>query len=62
VQEQKALNHKIEFADIHSVFAGPSDLNGDKVHPSPAGYKKMAALWYSTLTGQSTPDASSTHP
>jgi len=62
VQEQKALNHKIEFADIHSVFAGPADLNGDKVHPSPAGYKKMAALWYSTLTGQSTPDASSTHP
>jgi len=62
VQEQKALNHKIEFADIHSVFAGPADLNGDKVHPSPAGYKKMAALWYSVLTGQTAPDGSSTNP
>ncbi len=37
VQEQKALNHKIEFADIHSVFAGPADLNGDKVHPQSRG-------------------------
>ncbi len=63
VSEQQALNHKIEFADIHSVFAGPTDLNGDKVHPSPAGYQKMAGVWFSVLTGQTAPDSTaSTHP
>jgi len=54
VDEQKALNHKIVFADIHSVV-GLSDLSGDKVHPSAQGYKKMAGLWYSVLTGESAP-------
>jgi len=54
VQEQKALNHKIEFADIHSVVT-PADLSGDKVHPSATGYNKMAALWYSVLTGEPAP-------
>jgi lysophospholipase L1-like esterase len=51
VAKEKALNHKIEFADIHSVFTDPADLSGDKVHPSATGYNKMAALWYSILTG-----------
>ncbi len=50
VAKEKALNHKIVFADIHSVVT-PADLSGDKVHPSAAGYNKMAALWYSVLTG-----------
>jgi lysophospholipase L1-like esterase len=54
VQEQKALGHKIAFADIHSVVT-PADLSGDKVHPSATGYKKMAALWYSVLTGEPAP-------
>jgi lysophospholipase L1-like esterase len=54
VQEQKALGHNIEFADIHSVVT-PADLSGDKVHPSAAGYQKMAALWYSVLTGEPAP-------
>src|ERR1700730_5702957 len=51
VAKEKALNHKIEFADIHSVFTDPADLSEDKVHPSATGYNKMAALWYSILTG-----------
>ena len=55
VQEQKALGHKIEFADIHSVVT-PTDLSGDKVHPSATGYAKMAALWYSVLTGETAPE------
>jgi lysophospholipase L1-like esterase len=50
IAKEKALNHKIEFADIHSVFTDPADLSGDKVHPSATGYNKMAALWYSILT------------
>jgi len=54
VQEQKALGHKIEFADVHSVVT-PADLSGDKVHPSATGYNKMAALWYSVLTGEPAP-------
>ena len=54
VDKEKALNHKILFADIHSVV-GPEDLSGDKVHPSAQGYKKMAGLWYSVLTGESAP-------
>jgi len=54
VQEQKGLGHKIAFADIHSVVA-LTDLSGDKVHPSAAAYKKMAALWYSVLTGEAAP-------
>jgi lysophospholipase L1-like esterase len=55
VAKEKALNHKIEFADIHSVFTDPADLSGDNVHPSATGYNKMAALWYSILTGDSAP-------
>jgi lysophospholipase L1-like esterase len=51
VAQEKALNHKIEFADILSVFTDPADLSRDKAHPSATGYKKMAALWYSILTG-----------
>ena len=54
VQEQKALGHKIEFADIHSVVS-PADISGDKVHPSATGYNKMASLWYSVLTGEPVP-------
>jgi lysophospholipase L1-like esterase len=60
VAKEKALNHKIEFADIHSVFTDPADLSEDKVHPSATGYSKMAALWYSILTGDSAPELSST--
>ena len=55
VAKEKARNHKIEFAEIHSVFTDPADLSGDKVHPSATGYNKMAALWYSILTGYSPP-------
>jgi lysophospholipase L1-like esterase len=61
VTKEKGLNHKIEFADIHSVF-GAGDLSGDKVHPSAEGYNKMAALWYSTLTGEAAPSAPSASP
>jgi lysophospholipase L1-like esterase len=43
VAKEKALNHKIEFADIHSVFTDPADLSADKVHPCTTGYNKMAA-------------------
>jgi len=53
VAKEKALNHKIEFADVHSVFTDPADLSEDKVHPSASGYNKMAALWFSILTGDS---------
>jgi lysophospholipase L1-like esterase len=60
VAQEKALNHKIEFADIHSVFTDPADLSGDKVHPSATGYNKMAALWYSILTGDPTSEFPST--
>jgi lysophospholipase L1-like esterase len=60
VAKEKALNHKIEFADIHSVFTDPADLSGDKVHPSATGYNKMATLWYSVLTGDSAPEFPST--
>lgn len=54
VAKEKALNHKIEFADIRSVF-GLSDLGKDKVHPSADGYNKIAAVWYSVLTGEPVP-------
>jgi lysophospholipase L1-like esterase len=60
VAKEKALNHKIEFADIRSVFTGPADLSGDRVHPSAAGYNKMAALWYSVLAGDTAPGFPST--
>jgi lysophospholipase L1-like esterase len=60
VAKEKALNHKIEFADIHSVFTDPADLSGDRVHPSATGYNKMAALWYSILTGDPAPNFPST--
>jgi lysophospholipase L1-like esterase len=60
VAKEKALHHKIEFADIHSVFTDPADLSGDRVHPSATGYNKMAALWYSILTGDTAPEFPST--
>jgi lysophospholipase L1-like esterase len=55
VAKERALNPRIEFADIHSVSTDPADLSGDKVHPSATGYNKMAALWYSILTQASVP-------
>jgi lysophospholipase L1-like esterase len=54
VAKEKAAGHKIEFADVHSVVT-PADLSGDKVHPSAIGYKKMAGMWYSVLTGETAP-------
>lgn len=60
VAKEKALNHKIEFADIHSVFTDLADLSGDKIHPSATGYNKMAALWYSVLTGDTASEFPST--
>lgn len=55
VAKQQALRRRIKFVDIHSALTDPSDLSGDKVHPSAAGYNKMAALWYSALTQASIP-------
>jgi len=54
VAKEKAAGHKIEFADVHAAV-GPADLSGDKVHPSAIGYKKMAGVWYSVLTGEQAP-------
>jgi lysophospholipase L1-like esterase len=54
VAKEKGHNHKIEFADVHAAVT-LADLSGDKVHPSATGYKKMAAVWYSVLTGETTP-------
>ena len=51
VAKEKALNHKIEFADIHSILTDPADIAGDKIHPSAAGYSTIADIWYSILTG-----------
>ena len=46
--EYKAKGKNIEFADIHSVISGSSDL-ADGVHPNSGGYEKMAKYWADTL-------------
>jgi lysophospholipase L1-like esterase len=53
VEKEQGKGRKIAFADMHSVFPNGEGLTGDKVHPNAEGYKGMAALWYSVLTGDS---------
>jgi hypothetical protein len=37
VAKEKALSHKIEFADIHFVFTDPADLRETKFIPARLG-------------------------
>jgi len=44
VAKEKALNHKIEFADIHSVFTDPADLWETKFIPARLGITRWLPL------------------
>ncbi len=51
VAAHKALGQTIILADMAAALT-PADLSPNGVHPSPAGYDKMARVWYTALTRQ----------
>ncbi len=56
VQAQVDLGRKITFVDMHDDFGtAPADFSSDGVHPSPAGYDKMATIWLPAITSVITP-------
>ena len=54
VQAEVAEGGRFQFVDMHTLCGfGTGDLSSDGTHPSPAGYQKMADVWYNVLVGQS---------
>lgn len=45
VQDYRNQGHKILLAEMNNGFITTSDLNSDCIHPSNAGYPKLAAVW-----------------
>jgi lysophospholipase L1-like esterase len=50
VAAKAAVGHHVHLVDLHSALTR-ADLSGDGIHPTNGGYAKMAARWYSALTG-----------
>lgn len=55
VSEKSQLGRSIILADHNPVVNTGVDLTGDGIHPSPAGYVKMAQVWYDALNALITP-------
>jgi lysophospholipase L1-like esterase len=51
VSAKVAAGHHVHFVDMHSGLS-KDDLSGDGIHPTNGGYAKIAARWYSALTGR----------
>jgi lysophospholipase L1-like esterase len=61
VSNQVALGRQVSFLDIHSAMLR-SDLSSDGVHPSLAGYTKIADVWSSAVTRVITPMGTTNPP
>jgi lysophospholipase L1-like esterase len=61
VAQQVALGHQVSLVDMHSVLT-PLDYSSDGVHPSTAGYNKMADTWTPAITETITPQGSFNPP
>ena len=53
VDRQAALGRHVSFVDMHAA-CGPEDIH-DGVHPSLAGYDKMADAWFPAITAVISP-------
>jgi lysophospholipase L1-like esterase len=61
VSEQAALGRQVSFADIHAAVS-PEYLSADGVHPTLAGYDKMADGWLPAIQQVITPLGTSDPP
>ncbi|KAF2798617.1 carbohydrate esterase family 3 protein, partial [Melanomma pulvis-pyrius CBS 109.77] len=50
-RQLKSEGNRIYLADMNDGFIQQSDMGGDGVHPTNAGYRKMAAVWADALRG-----------
>jgi len=55
VLAHRKLGQHVLYADMRSTVK-PVDISPDGIHPSTAGYNKMAGVWYSAMTGQDPPE------
>ena len=57
VSEKVSQGRKITFANHNAAMnnVAGGDLVGDGIHPSPAGYQKMAQVWYDALVALQSP-------
>jgi lysophospholipase L1-like esterase len=51
VGDMAAAGRHVHLVDMHSALS-KDDLSGDGIHPTSGGYAKMAARWYSAITGR----------
>jgi lysophospholipase L1-like esterase len=51
VSAKAAAGRHVHVVDMHAALS-KDDLSGDGIHPTSGGYAKMAATWYSALTGR----------
>jgi hypothetical protein len=45
----------LTFVDMHAALSGPGDIGDDGLHPSNAGYSKMAATWMQAIVAIANP-------
>jgi lysophospholipase L1-like esterase len=50
VAKRAAQGRHVHLVDMHAALSG-KDISVDGIHPTNGGYSKMAARWYSALTG-----------
>ncbi len=60
VNDQVSLGRQVSYVDIHGSLA-PADLQ-EGVHPTPAGYAKIADTWFPAITSVITPLGTSNPP
>jgi lysophospholipase L1-like esterase len=61
VAQQVALGRQVSLVDMHLVLT-PFDYSSDGVHPSTAGYNKMADAWFAAVTAVISPQGTSNPP
>ena len=61
VADHVALGHQVSMVDMHPVLT-PFDYSSDGVHPSTAGYNKMADAWFAAVSAVISPQGSSNPP
>ncbi|PVH86852.1 carbohydrate esterase family 3 protein [Cadophora sp. DSE1049] len=53
VKTRQAAGKKILLVDMSSSFFSMADITADGIHPTDAGYEKMAAVWYQGISAAS---------
>lgn len=53
IKSRQAAGKKILLVDMSSSFFSMADITADGIHPTDAGYEKMAAVWYQGISAAS---------